>query len=103
MKNIVYAVFCLMVIASCRPAKKIQKVVTIKDSEARDTTLKPNVPATVVDSVAAKAEIFTRVNSNKIDFNFFSGKIKERMLVPLYLFELKKTVLSGFQLPVCSA
>ncbi|MES2646209.1 MAG: DUF4292 domain-containing protein [Bacteroidota bacterium] len=76
MKNVIYAALCLMIIASCRPAKKIQKVVSIKDTEAKDTILKPNVPVTVVDSVAAKAEIFTRVNSNKIDFNFFTGKIK---------------------------
>ena len=74
MKNIIIAgLISLIVVASCRPAKKIQKVVTI---ENKDTTVKSNVPAPVVDSAAAKADIFARVNSNKIDFKYFAGKIK---------------------------
>jgi hypothetical protein len=77
MKNIVVAGFIsLIVIASCRPAKKIQKVVTINETEIKDTTTKSNVPLPGFDSAKVKADIFARVNSNKIDFKYFSGKIK---------------------------
>lgn len=72
MKNICLLILgSILVLTACRPAKKIQTVVTIKDTVA---IVKPNAP--VVDSAAIKADIFKRVNSNKIDFKFFAGKIK---------------------------
>ena len=72
MKNICSLILLsILVLTACRPAKKIQTVVSIKDTVA---TVKPTGP--VVDSAAMKADIFKRVNSNKIDFKFFAGKIK---------------------------
>ena len=73
MKKIsVIAILAVLIIAACRPAKKIQTVVTIKDTTS--IKAKPSLPA--VDSAAMKAEIFRRINSNRIDFKFFAGKIK---------------------------
>jgi len=72
MKNIfLFLIISILTVIACRPAKKIQTVVSKKDTSTTVVISNPTV-----DSNALKQEILKRVNSNKIDFSFFAGKIK---------------------------
>jgi hypothetical protein len=73
MKNFVFvAVVSLITVFSCKPAKKIQTVVSRKDTTAQA----PPLTSVVVDSNVLKQQVFQKINSNKIDFQYFFGKIK---------------------------
>lgn len=72
MKNILFISFIgFITLFSCRPTKKIQTAISNKDTSAIVVITDPTI-----DSAAVKEEILTRVKSNKINFDFFSGKIK---------------------------
>lgn len=64
-------VACLFAIASCKAPKQIQTAIQKVDSAAVTPVTAPEV-----DSAAIKKAIYDRVHSNKIDFNYFLGKIK---------------------------
>lgn len=72
MKNVFFfgSIF-LLLMASCKPAKKIQTIVSTNDTSKIIPITSPKI-----DSAAIKADIVRRVNSNHIDFTYFSGKIK---------------------------
>lgn len=70
-KILLFLSLAILVLASCRPAKKIQTVVTKKDTSVTVPITSPKI-----DSAAIKESIFARLNSNHVDFRFFSSKIK---------------------------
>jgi hypothetical protein len=73
MKNFVFiALVSLVTVFSCKPAKKIQTVVTRKDT----AVLTPPIVKVPVDSNVLRKEIFQKINSNRIAFEYFFGKIK---------------------------
>jgi outer membrane lipoprotein-sorting protein len=70
-KIFVLSIISIVILTSCRPAKKIQTVVSTKDTSVTVPITSPKI-----DSVAIKKDILSRVNSNHIDFQYFSSKIK---------------------------
>jgi hypothetical protein len=72
MKKIFFlGILSIIIVTACRPAKKIQTVVSKKDTSAIVPITSP-----AIDSVAIKKDILSRVNSHHIDYQFFSSKIK---------------------------
>jgi hypothetical protein len=61
----------LLLLGACKPTKKIQIAVANKDTSAVVKITDPGI-----DSAEVKRSILSKVNSNKIDFRTFSGKIK---------------------------
>lgn len=72
MNKILFAAASLVVMmVACKPAKKIQTVIAPKDTSVVVKITDPGI-----DSAAVKRSILARVNSNKIKFEYFSGKVK---------------------------
>lgn len=72
LRNIFFGcVACLLLLASCKAPKQIQTAIQKVDSSAVTPVTHPEV-----DSGAIKKVIYDRVHSNKIDFNYFLGKVK---------------------------
>jgi len=73
MKKIAYALVLTVMIASCRPAKKVQHIeqaISKKDTSVRVTQKK------TVDSFAIVKNIISNLSKRRIDFATFSGKVK---------------------------
>ncbi|MEP6513106.1 MAG: DUF4292 domain-containing protein [Parafilimonas sp.] len=80
MKNIsvftlytLYALFTFLLLPSCRPAKKVQK---IEEAFSKKDTTQTVVVNTAVDSSSLIKNIITNLSEKKIDFKTFSAKIK---------------------------
>ncbi|WP_153796872.1 DUF4292 domain-containing protein [Foetidibacter luteolus] len=75
MKIQLYTILVLLLLASCRPAKKVQRIETSisKKDTSQTVIIQPNEK---VDSNAVVKNILHNVGQNKIDFNTFSAKIK---------------------------
>ena len=76
MLRFIYWSLCtVLVLASCRPAKKVQ---TIQQAIDKKDTSSAVVVAAVskVDSAAMVKDILQKVGQHKIDFNTFSAKVK---------------------------
>lgn len=59
----------VMLAGSCRSTKKIQTAISKKDSVAVNSNSKS-------DSLLFMSDLYSRIRSNHIDFNSFSGKVK---------------------------
>jgi hypothetical protein len=70
-KLLVLLLVSACVLSSCRSTKKIQTVISNTDTS---TVVKITDPA--IDSAKVKEDIMQKVNSNRIDFDYFMGKIK---------------------------
>ncbi len=75
MKSILYPVLLILLIASCRPAKKVQRIehaISKKDT-SHAVLVKPEEP---VDSFSLVKNIISDINANRISFKTFSAKVK---------------------------
>src|SRR5437762_7991355 len=73
MKKIAYVSALMIMIASCRPAKKVQHIeqaISKKDTSIRVTQKK------TVDSFAIVKNIISNLSQKRIDFTTFSAKVK---------------------------
>lgn len=64
----------LLVLASCRPAKKVQRIENAISK--KDTVTKVKVSKEEVDSLAIVKNIVHNLNAKRIDFTTFSAKVK---------------------------
>lgn len=75
MRVVCYIMAGIVVLASCRPAKKVQRIenaISKKDT-SQTVVIKPEEK---VDSIALIKDIIATVQKNKINFKTFSAKIK---------------------------
>lgn len=75
---LVAGVYMLMMMAACRPAKKVQgigNVITTKDTAAA-IAIVPNPASGKVDSAKIIGSIVQTLDSQRIDFTHFAAKIK---------------------------
>ncbi len=74
MKFVSYICCCILLMMSCRPAKKVQRIENAISK--KDTTQSVIHPEEKVDTLAIVKDILDSVVVNEIDFNTFSGKIR---------------------------
>jgi hypothetical protein len=74
MRSILSICTVLLVLASCRPAKKVQRIENAISK--KDTVTKVKVSKEEVDSLAIVKNIVHNLNTKRIDFTTFSAKVK---------------------------
>lgn len=74
MRYILYSCLVVLAIASCRPAKKVQRIENAISK--KDTVQKVMVKKDEVDSLTIVKNIVHNLKSRRIEFNTFSAKIK---------------------------
>lgn len=72
-KHFIYTIALLCLIASCRPAKKVQR---IEQSISKKDTTATVIVKPAVDSFSIVKNIVDSLNKQRIEFNTFSGKMK---------------------------
>jgi hypothetical protein len=77
-KNLLYAGCFFLLIAACRPAKKVQRieVAISKKDTAQTVVIKPEKEEETVDSFSIVKNIVNNLYRQRIDFTTFYGKVK---------------------------
>jgi hypothetical protein len=79
MKRIIYVVGFIVIIASCRPAKKVQHIeqaISKKDTSERVVAKPEETEKNHVDSFVIVKNIVGEITEHPIDFTTFSAKVK---------------------------